>query len=277
MSVVDAYDEVGPVVACLGAVEIRHLETQTVVLDIGPHTRMGLRHTAEFRLPFAVQDDPVQMATSGARLPAQSLGGVEPYMTGAADRIERVRDGRHRALILEVAGDSRSDAVAGHIAQQLVHQQPRVGTALIPGKRKFRDGRFIEAYKSQCFKDIYFVDPVTSIMDNLKNRFQTFVYSTENKSHAHFLVQKGETVAQIVQGNVCIVGVGGLMICDILKSLAQNNLLQAQRLILGPHRDPEKIVELIAKDALFKKYKLIKQKDVMENGRKREFFIFDAI
>ena len=133
------------------------------------------------------------------------------------------------------------------------------------------------AYKSQCFKDVYFVDPVTSIMDNLKNRFQTFVYSADNKSQAHFLVQKGEAVTQFVQGNVCIVGVGGLMICDILKSLAQNNLLQAKRLILGPHRDPKKIVELIEKDALFKKYKLIKQKDVMENGRKREFFIFDAI
>jgi tRNA (adenine22-N1)-methyltransferase len=133
------------------------------------------------------------------------------------------------------------------------------------------------AYKSRCFKDVYFVDPVSSIMDNLKNRFQTFVYSADNKSTAHFLVQKGETVTQAVEGNVCIVGVGGVMICDILKSLASNDLLKAKRLILGPHRDPEKIVELIANDALFKKYKLIKQKDVMENGRKREFFIFDAL
>jgi tRNA (adenine22-N1)-methyltransferase len=133
------------------------------------------------------------------------------------------------------------------------------------------------AYKSQSFKDVYFVDPVPSIMDNLKNRFQTFVYSAENKSTAHFLVQKGETVTQLVQGNVCIVGVGGLMICDILKSLAENNLLQAQRLILGPHRDSEKLVEMIEKNDLFKKYKLAKKKDVMENGRKRDFFIFDAI
>src|SRR6218665_312292 len=81
------------------------------------------------------------------------------------------------------------------------------------------------AYKSESFKDVYFVDPVTSIMDNLKNRFQTFVYKAENKSNAHFLVQKGESVSQVVQGNVCIVGVGGLMICDILKSLAENKLL----------------------------------------------------
>jgi len=133
------------------------------------------------------------------------------------------------------------------------------------------------AYKSQSFKDVYFVDPVPSIMDNLKNRFQTFVYSADNKSTAHFLIQKGETVTQVVQGNVCIVGVGGLMICDILKSLAENNLLQAKRLILGPHRDSEKLVEMIEKNDLFKKYKLIKKKDVMENGRKRDFFIFDVI
>lgn len=133
------------------------------------------------------------------------------------------------------------------------------------------------AYKSKNFKDVYFVDPVPSIMDNLKNRFQTFVFSADNKSNAHFLVQKGETVTQVVKGNVCIVGVGGLMICDILKSLAENNLLQAKRLILGPHRDSEKLVEMIEKNDLFKKYKLIKKKDVMENGRKRDFFIFDAI
>ena len=133
------------------------------------------------------------------------------------------------------------------------------------------------AYKSQSFKDVYIVDPVPSIMDNLKNRFQTFVFSADNKSNAHFLVQKGETVTQLVKGNVCIVGVGGLMICDILKSLAENNLLQAKRLILGPHRDSEKLVEMIEKNDLFKKYKLIKKKDVMENGRKRDFFIFDAI
>lgn len=133
------------------------------------------------------------------------------------------------------------------------------------------------AYKSRSFKDIYFVDPVPSIMDNLKNRFQTFVLTADNKSQAHFLVQKGETVSQIVQGNVCIVGVGGLMICDILKSLAEKNLLQAKRLILGPHRDSEKLIEMVEKNDLFKKYKLVKKKDVMENGRKRDFFIFDAI
>jgi tRNA (adenine22-N1)-methyltransferase len=132
------------------------------------------------------------------------------------------------------------------------------------------------AYKSRRFKDVYFVDPVPSIMDNLKNRFHTFVYSADNTSSAHFLVQKGETVTQEIQGNVCIVGVGGLMICDILKSLAENNRLQAKRLILGPHRDSEKIIEMLEKNDLFKKYKLVIKKDVMENGRQRDFFIFDV-
>lgn len=133
------------------------------------------------------------------------------------------------------------------------------------------------AYKSLNFKDVYFVDPVPSIMENLKKRFDTFVYNKASRYQAHFLIQKGESISTVVQGNVCIVGVGGLMICEILKSLASQNLLEARRLILGPHRDAEKITDLIAQDELFKKYKLIQKKDVMENGRKREFFIFDAI
>ncbi len=133
------------------------------------------------------------------------------------------------------------------------------------------------AYKSQNFKNVYFVDPVPSIMNSLKQRFQTFVYREENKSQAYFLVQKGEDVTLPVHGTVSIIGVGGLTICEILNGLAENNVLQARRLVLGPHRDSEKLVEMIEKNDRLKNFKLTEKKDVVENGRKRDFYIFDVI
>lgn len=133
------------------------------------------------------------------------------------------------------------------------------------------------AYKSQLFKDIYFVDPVPSIMDSLQNRFQTFVYKETSQSKAYFLTQKGETVDQIVQGTISIIGVGGSTICEILKGLAQNHKLQAKRIICGPHRDYEKVLTMIHEDDSFKNYKLKEKQSVIENGRQRDFFIFDLI
>lgn len=133
------------------------------------------------------------------------------------------------------------------------------------------------AYKSERFKDIYFVDPVPSIMESLKNRFQTFVYKSENKSKAHFLTQKGETITEPIYGTVSIIGVGGTTICEILKGLVNNNVLQADRIILGPHKDSKKMLEFISNESSFSLYKMHDQKSVVENGRQRDFFIFDKI
>lgn len=133
------------------------------------------------------------------------------------------------------------------------------------------------AYKSEKFRDIYFVDPVPSIMESLQNRFQKFVYKPENKSTAYFLTQKGEDVSQPVLGTVSIIGVGGLTIYEILFGLAQTNYLQARRLVLGPHRDSEKLLKMISEQDLFKNYKFHDQKSVVENSRQRDFFIFEKM
>ena len=53
----------------LGAVAIRHFQTEVVVLDVGPHLGMRLGHAAELRLPIAVENDPVDVAAARRRSP----------------------------------------------------------------------------------------------------------------------------------------------------------------------------------------------------------------
>jgi tRNA (adenine22-N1)-methyltransferase len=131
------------------------------------------------------------------------------------------------------------------------------------------------AYKSQEFKNIYFVDPVPSIMQKLESQFNKYLLKEENHSKAYFRVQKGETITEPVRGTVSIIGVGPHVIYDILSSLAQNQHLKAQRLILGPHRDTEKLLNMLKNNKLFDYYKLTSQKEVFENDRSRIFLIFD--
>jgi tRNA (adenine22-N1)-methyltransferase len=131
------------------------------------------------------------------------------------------------------------------------------------------------AYKSGDFRNIYFVDPVTSIMQKLELNFKKFLFKEDSHSKAYFKTQTGETVNEAVRGTACILGVGAFVIYDILIGLATNKHLQAQRLILGPHKDSNKLLNMIKNNSLLNHYVLTSQKEVVENGRTREFFIFD--
>lgn len=132
-----------------------------------------------------------------------------------------------------------------------------------------------EAYKSQNFGDIYFVDQVDTIIEHLKNRFRKYSYSETNPSKAHFLCQSGESINVDVTGTVCITGVGGTTIFQILSGLSASGRLHAERLILGPHRDNEKLLKLLSEHDDLKKYVLLKKLAITENDRERELFIFD--
>lgn len=131
------------------------------------------------------------------------------------------------------------------------------------------------AYKSQKFSNIFFVDQVSSIIEKVKDTFNTYVYCETNTSNAHFIIQSGQSINRPVSGNVCITGVGAYVINDILCGLAQNKSLQASRLILGPHRDTEKLLSMIESNTVFKHYLLNSKKEILENGRSRIFLIFD--
>jgi tRNA (adenine22-N1)-methyltransferase len=131
------------------------------------------------------------------------------------------------------------------------------------------------AYKSQNYSDVYFVDQVDSIMNHLKTRFEKFVYDENSKSRAYFLCQSCENISRPVTGSVSITGVGGLTIFEILNALNKNHFLKAKRLILGPHRDNEKLLKFIAEDVALNKYTLTKQLMVTEGTRERLIYVFD--
>lgn len=131
------------------------------------------------------------------------------------------------------------------------------------------------AYQSQKFKNIYFVDPVASIMESLKERFFKFIFDSNRLSAAHFLQQTGQSLQILVEGTACIAGVGGHVIFDILLSLANNHVLKANRLILGPHRDADKLLSWLSQNTIFTNYRLSLQKEITEDGRTHTFFIYD--
>lgn len=132
------------------------------------------------------------------------------------------------------------------------------------------------AYESQKFNDIYFVDQVSSIMERTERLFKDHIYSEENKSQAYFLQLSGETVTHNVTGTACIIGVGAHTIHDILDGLGRNNFLKADRLVLGPHRDVEKLLTMIANNQNLKDYSLAATKKITEDKRERIFYVFES-
>lgn len=131
------------------------------------------------------------------------------------------------------------------------------------------------AYESRRFANIYFVDQVSTIIEKVKRTFETYVFKAENPSKAFFLTESGEHLKTIVTGNLCITGVGAHVINDILCGLAKSEKLNAQRIILGPHRDEEKLEKMLAANELLSHYCLSSKKEMQENGRLRIFLIFD--
>lgn len=131
------------------------------------------------------------------------------------------------------------------------------------------------AYKSEQFKDIYFVDQVPALIKNIKQKFENYLFQEKNKSKAFFIHESGQNIKIDIYGSVVICGVGANVIYQILSDLIKYNFLKAQRLILGPHRDTEKLVKMIQNNSYFFNYKLTARKEMTENGRLRIFFIFD--
>lgn len=128
------------------------------------------------------------------------------------------------------------------------------------------------AYKSQKFPNIYFVDQVPSIIEKLQILFQKYVFFPQSTTKAHFICQSGQSIQVLINGTICITGVGGLTIFEILQGLSTNKVLNADRLILGPHRDDLKLLELIKNNLNY--FKLHSEIEVAEKDRIRKIFIY---
>ena len=84
MAVVDQHDEVGQILAGFRAETVGHLEAEVVVLHVGSDLRVRLGDAAELGLPIAIENHPIDVAATGAGLPAIGFRGSEVDVTGGA-------------------------------------------------------------------------------------------------------------------------------------------------------------------------------------------------
>ncbi|WP_374077803.1 tRNA (adenine(22)-N(1))-methyltransferase TrmK [Bdellovibrio bacteriovorus] len=133
----------------------------------------------------------------------------------------------------------------------------------------------LNAYESGLFPEVYFVDKVEQIIARLKKRFDEEYYRAESPSQAYFFSQMGERVEQPLRGSIVIAGVGAFTIFKILQEMNKKGLLHAERLILCPQRDEEKLREFFLQNHNFG-YRLCNEHyEVEERGRTRKLLIFD--
>ena len=101
-----------------------------MVLDVGADLRVRLDEAAEFRLPVAVADHPVDVAAARVGLPAGLLRGGEVDVDRRAGRVVGVEHRGDGALAEMPRHDAARDAGTGLIRQLLVHELGGVGAAL---------------------------------------------------------------------------------------------------------------------------------------------------
>src|SRR2546427_11656773 len=109
--VIHHQDEAGSIHARVRAVAVRHHKAQVVVFDVGADARMGLGHAAEFGLPVAIEDNPIDVAAARVGLPSIGLRRIEPDVRGGADRIVGVRHDRDWPFTNESTSYTGSDAL----------------------------------------------------------------------------------------------------------------------------------------------------------------------
>lgn len=125
------------------------------------------------------------------------------------------------------------------------------------------------AYESQNFPEIHFIDQVPLIMENLQNRFSKNFLNSENPTKVAFTTADGGKVRTPLKGTIVIAGIGGMNMMEILLGLAQSGNLQAEKLVLAPHRN----YQLFHQETLFD-YIYAHTTEVEESGRMRPIFVF---
>ena len=98
----------------------------------------------------------------------------------------------------------------------------------------------LHAYLTELFPEILFVDQVPFSMMNLEKNFHQYFKKNENPTLVNFITSDAGKVQTILTGNVVIAGVGGNNMMKILEGLHQNKRLKPKKLILSPHKHPEK-------------------------------------
>ncbi|NUN06584.1 MAG: tRNA (adenine(22)-N(1))-methyltransferase TrmK [Bdellovibrio sp.] len=135
----------------------------------------------------------------------------------------------------------------------------------------------LNAFESGDFPEVYFVDQVESIIQRLRGRFEAYLPKSKSTAQAHFLAASGQDIETSVCGTVVIAGVGAYTILGILQGVKEKGHLQAERLILGPQRDEEKLRQF-AKEILGTEYEISSEYyEVTEGRRTLQLLVFNRI
>lgn len=132
----------------------------------------------------------------------------------------------------------------------------------------------IKALKSNEFRSVHFIDQVPHIMQALKEKILRFRVAPMTRYFLHCC--DGANITSHVNGTAVIAGVGGDTILEILKSLQTKKLLQAQRIILIPHKDEKHMKAQLSCDSEFAQtFLLANEIAVTERERLRQVLVFD--
>ncbi len=134
----------------------------------------------------------------------------------------------------------------------------------------------IHALRSQNFLEVNFVDQVPEIMRRLEEKIRKYIKKSDFPvGKLNFYTCPAEVLQAPLKGNICILGVGAEKINFILQEWARLNLLHADRLILGPHKDTEWFCEKVIPH--FQRYHLVKKIDLLEKNRTRTILVLDKL
>lgn len=130
------------------------------------------------------------------------------------------------------------------------------------------------AYESERFTAVHFVDQVPEIIDRLEVTFKEKVMTAANNTSVNFYACAGEDLSRPISGSLVISGVGSYTIFQILKSLQEQSLLKAERLILCPQNDVVSLDEL-KKLPDFSYRQNLETLTVIEKDRLRQIYVLD--
>lgn len=140
------------------------------------------------------------------------------------------------------------------------------------------------AVQSQLFPQVHFVDQVPEIMKELESKVMKNLGRLNLKEDSgkddwrqkiKFYTKAAERLSCPLSGNVFVLGVGAEKINFFLQHWQQNKILQAERLILGPHKDVEWFQQEIIPH--LKNYQLTNELEVLERDKKRKLFVLSRV
>ena len=130
----------------------------------------------------------------------------------------------------------------------------------------------IHAFASKQFPEIVFVDQAKHGMELLRQKFEQHADLAAHPTKIQLITSDAGELNITLKGTVVIAGVGGVNMMHILSRLEHRGLLQAETLVLAPHRHRE----LYDVEFLFK-FKRISVKEVIEKSIVRPIFVFKRL